>query len=144
VAEATPLEMVTNGDFEEDFEAQLRITDEGEVGLVQRFPVPDLDMAVTAGLKIAADAGGGAWSAGGLMISYRDRDWSILGSTAIIFATGECPWTESPTFRMIPAGFDTWETFSFELADELAHLPGVDPSAIEWLEVAVMIEAENC
>jgi hypothetical protein len=171
MVQATPLEMVTNGDFEEDFavgwferndaisgtilrtttahpdpdyEAQLTVGDEGEIGLVQRFPIPDLDLAFTAGLKTQADAGNGAWSANGLMLTYRDRDWSILGNTAIIFATGECPWTESPTFHMIPAGFDIWETFSFELADELANLPGVDASAIEWLEVAVMIEAENC
>jgi len=43
-----------------DYEAQLRVDDGiGELGLVQRFQVPNLDLVFTAGLKARADGTGG-------------------------------------------------------------------------------------
>ncbi len=170
--QATPLDLVLNGDFEEDlavgwferndatastilrttlahpdpdYEAQLSVDNGvGELGLVQRFPVPNLDLAISADLKIYADGTGGAWAVGGLMLTYRDRNWAVLGSTAVVYPSRDCPWTDTPTFHVIYTGLDTWQTHGFDLTDELENLPDVDPAAIAWLDVAVMIEAENC
>ena len=169
---ATPLEMITNGDFEQeltvgwiqhndatygtmtrtttadpdpDYEAQLIVDNGvGELGLVQRFRVPDLDLSVSASLRARTDGTSGAWAVAGVRLTYRDGDWGTLGTTVIVSPSVDCPWVDSPTFHMIVVDQGVWETHSFELADELINLPGVDPAAIEWLYVEVMIEAENC
>lgn len=172
VVQATPLEMVANGSFEEEldvgwvqrphatysmiqrtttgdpdpeFEVQLYINNGvGELGVAQRFPVHDLDLTITFSLAASADGTGGAWAASGVRLVYRDRDWSILGESRFVYASADCPWTGTPTLHLTEIGLDEWQTFEFTLADELDQLPGVDPGAIEWMEVEVMAEAENC
>ncbi len=169
---ATPLEMITNGDFEQelaigwiertgatsatitrtttadpdpDYEVQLIVDNGvGALELVQRCPVPDLDLSVSVKLSARADGTSGAWSVAGVRLTYRDRTLSTLGTTAIVVPSVDCPWVSTSTFHLITAQPGIWETFSFALSDELLNLPDVDPAAIEWLHVEVLIEAENC
>jgi hypothetical protein len=169
---ATPLELIANGDFEEDltvgwfqrndassatilrtltahpdpdYEATLTVANGvGELGLFQRFQVPNLELTISADLWTTGDGTGGAWTVAGLMLTYRDRQRTALGNTAIVYTSRDCPWVDSPTLHIVYTGFETWETVNYELSDLLASLPGVDPAEIEWLDVEVMIVADNC
>ena len=144
-ATAGNIQRTTTGHPDADYEVEVTtVNGEGRLGLIQRFPVVDLDLAFNADMSAAGDGTAGAWIAAGLMLTYRAADWTALGQTAIVYPSRDCPWIDSPTFHMITADPNSWESYGFSLLDELLNLPGVDPGAIALIDVAVMIEAENC
>ncbi|MGD8396006.1 MAG: hypothetical protein PVF43_11075 [Candidatus Eiseniibacteriota bacterium] len=144
-ASAATLERTTTAQPDPDYELRLTVANGvGTLAALQRFLVPDPGMTVTADLCCSAAGSGGAWSAAGLVLTYRDRDWGSLGQTVIAAVSADCPWVDSPTFHLIAAVPGVWTHHAFELLDELASLPGVDPDRVAWLEVAVLIEADNC
>jgi hypothetical protein len=172
-AGASGLELVANGDFESDFapaweqstsgtavwiergigfdadpdyEARVRKgTGNGRGKLSQSFNVPGTNLRFSARLLASATASStDIWAAGVLMLSYQDPAGNVLGRTAIGATTHGCPWTDGDTFHLLGSPTGAWQDWSFTLDDELANLPGVDPSQVRRLEVALLVEATDC
>jgi hypothetical protein len=169
---ASPLQCIVNGDFEEELEIGWQqhinctsvvvmrtlyqdddpdyelwtLVDNGvgEVSIWQRFPIPNLDLEFTAEIKVLASGSGQAWAVSGIGINYMDWNMDLLGRTLIGMLSYDCPWTESETFHIIEIFDSQWYSFEFNLNDELANLPGVDPQQIAYLEVEVLAVADNC
>lgn len=132
-------------DDDEDYELRVSVVEgDGIIRLVQRIGIPNTDLNISAQLAAATFGDGGAWSAAGLMIRYLDRYWGTLGETAIVSTSRDCPWISSPTFHLIGVVGHNWQEHAFDLTEELAYLPGVDPEQIMFLEIALMYNAENC
>ncbi len=170
--QATPLECVVNGDFEQELEVGWQQLDAatnaaiarnadldddpdhelglrfdngvGEISVWQRLAIPDTDLDIATTLRARASGSGGAWVAAGFGLSYLDRNLVVLGQTFIGRMSSDCPWYDSPTLHLVTSAHDEWEQYSFNLNDELANLSGVDPSEIMYLEVEVYSTAENC
>jgi len=168
----SPLQCVVNGDFEEeltigwqqqidcssvvvmrtlyqdddpDYELWTLVDNGiGEVSVWQRFPIPNLDLEITAAIKVLASGDGGAWTVSGFGINYLDWNMDLLGKTFIGMMSNDCPWTESSTFHIIEITDFLWHQFSFNLNDELVNLPDVAPQQIAYLEVEVLAVADNC
>ncbi|MBN2172472.1 MAG: hypothetical protein JW819_14245 [Candidatus Krumholzibacteriota bacterium] len=172
-AGASGLELVVNGDFESafapaweqstsgtavwiergtdydpdpDHEARVRKgSGNGRGKLSQTFNVPGTDLRFSAKLLASATASStDIWAAGALMLSYQDLAGNVLGRTAIGATTHGCPWSDSDTFHLLGTSTGAWQDWSFLLDDELANLPGVDPSQVRRLEVALVVEATDC
>ena len=172
VGQATPLEFVVNGGFEQeieigwqqyyeatnssigrnsdldddpDQELGLRFDNGiGEMAVWQRFAIANTDLDIATTIKARTSASGGAWVAAGIRFGYLDRNLAVLGRTFIGRMSTDCPWYASPTLHLVTAANNQWEQYVFNLNDELANLPGVDPSEVAYLEVEVLSEAENC
>jgi hypothetical protein len=171
-AGASELELVKNGDFEAkyvvgwehenqgiglsieqaltfdpdpDFEVRLSCSGlgSGTVRLWQTVLLPASDAEFSASLSTSAIDGGGAWCAAGLVVAYVDDVGAELGRTFLGSTSSACPWTNGPAFHLIDTTGD-WQDYSFTLADELLNLPGVDAGRISQLEVALLLQAENC
>jgi hypothetical protein len=170
--QATPLECVVNGDFEQELEVGWQQLDEatnaaiarnadldddpdqelglrfnngvGEISVWQRFAIPNTDLDIATTIRARASGSGGAWVAAGFRLGYLDRNMVVLGRTFIGRMSSDCPWFGSPTLHLVTSAHDEWEQYSFNLNDELANLPGVDPSEVAYLEVEVFSVADNC
>ena len=132
-------------DGDEDYEVRLRkgLTT-GHAKIWQRMAIPSTDLQFSADLAIEEDCGDGAWGAGGLYLHYLDQHGNILGRTGILSKSSLCPWTSSDTFHMIEVSSSDWAYWSFNVADELLNLGGVDPNAVKELEVILAVEASDC
>ena len=80
----------------------------------------------------------------GLYEAYLDQEGSLLGETCIRRTTAYCPWSNTPTFHLIPASDNVWQDYSFELSAELGHLPGVEAGKVRQIEVVLTAAATNC
>jgi hypothetical protein len=139
------VERRTDLDGDEDYELRISVVEgDGIIRLVQRVEIPHTDLNISAQLAAATFGDGDAWSAAGLMVRYLDRHWGTLGETAIVSASRDCPWVSSPTFHLIQIVGHNWQEHAFNLTEELAYLPGVDPEQIMFLEIAITYTAENC
>jgi len=85
------------------------------------------------------------WAAASIVLSYLNNNDSLLGETRICYKTPHCPWTNSPTFHMIEVT-DTinWSDYSFNIDDELVNLPGINPSDIAKITVALFDTTDGC
>lgn len=163
-AAAFGLELVANGDFEQDYttgwaaefvgsaatatrgtsfdgdpDYEVLVqkgTGNGSARLHQLIPVPSVDLAFSAALKCMTSAtSGGPWAAGALLLQYEDEFANVLGTTAIGQRTALCPWTNSGTFHWIPAVDQNWHDYGFVVADELAFLSEVDPQDVRRIRI---------
>ena len=91
-----------------------------------------------------ATASGGAWCVSALILNYMDQFGAPLGRTAIAARSDICPWVASPTFHILDVVPNVWGEFSFNLEDELAHLPGIDGSQIRQMEIELVALAVDC
>ena len=145
--EATNASIVRNADLDDDPDQELGLRFDngvGEIAVWQRFAIPNTDLDIATALRASASGSGGAWVAAGFGLSYLDQNLAVLGRTFIGQMSSDCPWYGSPTLHLVTSANDEWEQHSFNLNDELANLTGVDLSEIMYLEVEVFSTAENC
>jgi hypothetical protein len=139
----------TGFDDDPDYEAQVNTNNgDGHAKLWQRMVLPSLDVQFEARLNALAVDGSGAWVAAGLSLTYCDIDGAPLGQTVIAALGDACPWTSTPTFHLIEHGLivpGQWSSYTIDIANELAlRLPGVDADEVRELEVALLVDADNC
>ncbi len=172
VIPAQALELVVNGDFEEplttgwtsegwgpggsvyrstgidpdpDYEAQLRkTTGVGSYRLHQFVALPSLDVEFSCQARITVSATSTAWAMGAITLTYTDAAGLDLGETLLLSRTYYCPWIECATRHLIPIEDTNWHTYAFNLATELANLPGVDPQSVKGVRIALLGGAGDC
>jgi len=165
-APAHALDLVRNGDFESELEANWRIetaglstftiratpfepdgdyevlaqkgTGNGHAKIYQVVPIPttELDFSIRVKLQASATATG-PWSASGVFLYYEDFFGNILGTTAIVDRTLHCPWTESAVLRLIDVPDAEWHEYGFDLAAELENFPGLDPEQVKQVRISL-------
>jgi hypothetical protein len=165
------LELVTNGDFEEelnppwqqsimgsgvidrathhqpdpDYEGRSwHGTGNGHARLYQVIPVPGMDLAFSVEAKMMATATSTAWAAAAVVIAYLDQYDIPLGETCICRKTVYCPWANSESMHIIEAQNNVWETHAFNLSDELDHFPMIDPGAVKKVEISLLTATFDC
>ena len=128
-----------------DYEARVYKTGgSGYGGLVQTMPLLDLDVEFSAYAHLEATATSTAWTVAALYVAYLDDQNDVVGETCISHRTRECPWESTPTFHIIEADPSDWQTYGFNISNELANLPGVDPEEVHAVRVSLWTYASNC
>lgn len=140
------LERDTDFDYDLDYEQYLYMgTGGGFLELYQTTFVPSTDIHFSVNAKLAAhDDSPAAWAGAAVVISYLKRNGSVLGKTYIASRSAGCPWTQTSRTHVIDAPDSLWHSYSFNISDELANLPAIDPPSIEKIRVSLFIEAEHC
>jgi hypothetical protein len=77
------------------------------------------------------------WGGAAVIIAYLNSSGTQLGATRVCRFTTPCPWSNTSTLHLIPAADTLWHTYSFNLRTELANLPGVVPSQVKKVTVAL-------
>jgi len=117
----------------------------GYAKLYQTVTIPTLDLTFQAQLRFITYASGGtAWAGAALVISYRNSGNTVLGQTRICNKTTYCPWQNTSTLHLIIAPIGSWNHFEFKILDELKNLPGVDPSQVAKISVALFDTCYDC
>ncbi|KPK64697.1 hypothetical protein AMJ83_00405 [candidate division WOR_3 bacterium SM23_42] len=160
--------MLTNGDFEQDlsvgwdqtiagigtitrgttyypdpdYEAYVYKADgNGFVTLFQAVDVEhtDLVFSVDAKLYIFATSSQ-CWAGAAVCVSYLNASDAVLGWTRICTFSIACPWYSNDTCHVIEAPDTSWHSYTFNIEDELQSLPGITPSEIAKIEVALLAQ----
>jgi len=77
------------------------------------------------------------WAASAVVVSYLNAAGTVLGETRICRFSTPCPWASTSTLHLIQAADTLWHNYSFVLNTELANLPGVTPSQVKKVQVAM-------
>lgn len=139
----------TTYDPDPDYEAYVyRIgstsTASGYEDLYQIVDIPSTNLQFHANLKLYAYDNGSPWCAACLVLKYLNSSNAVLGQTRIYAYSGGCPWTNTSTLHLIGVSDSLWHTYSFNINDELANLPGVNPGQIAKIRVALFDTAYCC
>jgi hypothetical protein len=138
---ATSVSRSTAYDGDPDYEVQLQKgTGNGHARLNQSIVIPSVDVAFSVNAKIQAWVTSGPWAAAGVALHYEDSIGDVLGSTMIVRMTTACPWTDGDTVHLIRAPDEEWNGYTVTVADELVHLPGVDPLEIHQVRISLFGE----
>lgn len=135
---ATMVNRATGYDGDPDFEVLLeKGTGSGYSKLNQIIVIPsaDVDFAVNAKMEVSTTPG--PWAAAGVALHYENQFGDALGKTIIVGKTTDCPWLDGDTLHMIPAPDEKWNNYGFNVADELANLPGVDMMAVHQIRISL-------
>lgn len=169
---AQALELVVNGDFEQplttgwqqetvgsawyidrgvnydpdpDYEVFVRhSTGAGLARLFQDVVIPSTSVQFSIHAKMQASATSTAWAGAAVTLAYLDQYGFLLGETYICTESQHCPWADSPTLHLIAAPFNVWMDHAFDVAAELANLPGVDPAAVHAIRLGFLVRAADC
>jgi hypothetical protein len=131
-----------------DYEVRVKKYDDAYAKLWQTVDIPTTDLEFSVYTKLYAyeyDVLGTHWITAAVVLAYLDENDSLLGQTRICRNSNRCPYTNTPTFHMIPhMDPNSWSTYSFNINDELANLPGVTPSDIARITVALFDTTDGC
>jgi len=134
-------------DADPDYEAQVAIYTKGVYGkLYQTVTIPTIDLrfSINAKLKAFVNELTGHWAGSSVSIAYADGDGRHLGSTRICARTPSCPWVNTLNHHLIDARDTLWDTYEFDVCQELKNLPGVTISAIKKIEISLYSETYHC
>jgi len=136
----------TGYDPDPDYEAYAyKGSGDGYARLYQVVDILTTDLEFSVNAKLYAyDNHASAWAAGAVVISYMNESGSILGETRIYRGSTGCTWTNSPTLHLITVSDTNWNNYSFNIADELVNLSGVNPSEVDKIGVALYSYADWC
>jgi hypothetical protein len=103
-------------------------------------PTTDLEFSVNAKLYAYDNDDSVSWAGAAVVISYLDTCDSLLGDTKICAQSSSLqhPWINTSTSHIIEAPDSFWHDYSFNIDDELTNLPGVNPSDINKIQVALL------
>jgi len=138
VGAATQISRSTGYDGDQDYEILVeKGTGNGHAKLTQTIVIPSTDVYFSVNAKIQVSSSGEPWAAAGVALHYGDHFGHEVGTTMILRSTAACPWSNSDTFHMILAPDENWNSFGFNLDDELVNLAGVDPFAIRQIRISL-------
>jgi hypothetical protein len=107
-------------------------------------PTTDLEFSVLANLyAYEYNSTATYWAAAAVCLRYLDNNNVLLGESRITSKTLHCPWISSNTLHIINQWLP-WSTYSFNINTELANLPGVNPSDIKKIQVALIDTTDGC
>lgn len=135
-------------DFDPDYEVRVKKYDEIYAKLYQTVNIPttDLDFSVTAKLyALEYTPTATYWAAAAICLRYLDANGNQLGETRIAYKTPHSPWTSTSTIHLINVTDpNNWYNYSFNLNNELANLPGVNPTQIRKVQIALLDTTNGC
>lgn len=173
-SQVTPLELLSNGDFEEpltngwgevgtssyytisrgthydpdpDYEVNIiQGTGSGFARLYQIVSIPSTDIDFSANAKLYSwdNDPTGPWASASVVISYLNEMNMSLGETYICSFSDNCPWSNTPTTHIIEVSDSSWHNYSFNIDNELINVSGVDPQDIKKLRISVYTENYHC
>jgi hypothetical protein len=77
------------------------------------------------------------YAAAAVIIQYLNQAGTMLGETRICQFTAPCDWASTSTVHLMTVADSLWHSYSFNIATELANLPGVSPSNVKKLKIAM-------
>jgi len=122
-----------------DYEAWVYQYDNpGWTRLSQRVEVPGVALQLSFWAKFAESGGTSTcWPAACFQVCYYDADANLLGETRYFYST-YATWTPSPVLSLYRITNPDWNRYELNIADELtSNLPGVNPSDVAFVEVAL-------
>jgi hypothetical protein len=133
-------------DPDADYEARAEKGDgSGYAKLFQTVAIPTTDLEFSCNAKMwAYDNHSTAWCGAAVRIFYVNASNTILGETMICMRSTQNPWNSTSTRHVIPVTDSLWYTYAFNIDDELANLPGVNPSQIARIQVALYDTCYDC
>jgi len=128
------------------YEARVKKYDSAHAKLYQTVDVTTTNLAFGINAKLYAEELNQAttWAGAAIVLSYMNDSGAVLGETRICFKTIHCPWADGPTLHLIAAPDSNWIIYSFNVGDELANLPGVNPLEIAKVRVALFDTTNGC
>ncbi len=130
-----------------DYEARIKKYDSAHAMLYQIFNVGTTNLAFGITAKLYAveyNPAGTYFAAAAVVLSYMNDSSAVLGETRICYKTGHCTWANSSILHLIEAPDTNWNTYSFNVDDELANLPGVNPLDIAKVKIALFDTTNGC
>jgi hypothetical protein len=101
-------------------------------------PSPQVTFSIDAKLQTSASAAEShPWAAAAILLYYEDQFGNLQGTSCILRRTAYCPWTESSTFHFIEAADTEWNTYTFNLLDELQNFPGVEIDQVTRIRICL-------
>ncbi len=138
----------TDFDPDPDYEARVKKYDYAFARLSQTVDIWTTDLEFSVDAKLYAHeytSTAPYWATASIVLAYRTENGTLLGQTRICNNTPHCPYTNSSTFHMrLAPDPNNWYAYSFNIADELESLPGVNPSNIAKIEVALYDTTSGC
>ncbi len=142
------IDRATDYDADPDYEVKVKKYDAVSAQIYQTVNVPTTDLDFSATAKFYAveyTPTATYWAAAAICLRYLDQNNNLLGETRICYKTPHCPWTNSNTLHLIVEMFpNMWANYSFNLNNELTNLPGVNPSNIRKVQVALLDTTNGC
>jgi len=141
------IERMTNYDPDPDYEVQAykgSAGGNGSNGYIRIFQIINIpatdDFEFSANLKLYAydnNADSLTYAASALIIGYYNGVGDVLGETRICQFTDPCPWQNTATCHLIYVNDSLWHSYNFNLNGELGNLPGVNPSEVKKIGIAL-------
>jgi hypothetical protein len=160
--------MLTNGDFEQelsvgwtqtivgigtitrattydpdpDYEAYVYKADgNGYVTLAQVTDIATTDLVFSANAKLYTfSTSSQCWAGAAVCVSYLNAADDVLGWTRICVTSIACPWYNNDTCHVIEVADTSWHSHTLNIEDEFQSLPGITPSEVAKIEVALLAQ----
>jgi hypothetical protein len=117
----------------------------GYAMLHQTMDIPTTDLEFSCDAKMwAYDNHATAWCGAAIRIFYLNAADTKLGETMIAMRSTQNPWNNTSTRHVIAVTDSQWHSYSFNIDDELTNLPGVTPSQIAKIQVALYDTCYDC
>lgn len=131
-----------------DYEVRVKKYDAVYAKLSQTVNVPTTNLQFGVSAKLYAleyNPSATYWAAAAVCLRYLDANGNQLGETRIAHMSPHCPWTNTNTVHIIPVTDpNNWYDYRFNVNNELANLPGVNPSQIRKIQVALLDTTDGC
>ena len=117
----------------------------GYAKLFQTTDIPTTDLDFSCNAKMwAYDNHTTAWCGAAIRIFYLNESSTILGETMIAMRSTQNPWNNTSTRHVIAVTDSSWHSYAFNIDDELTNLPGVTPSQIAKIQMALYDTCYDC
>ena len=130
-----------------DYEARVYQTTGGGSGLLyQTHDIPTLNLNFSVQTKLYAyDNHASAWAAAAIVLYYYKTSTQILGRTMWAYMSPGCPWQNSSTLHIYKVTNQNWNHYEINVEEEINnYLPGVNPSEVTKIRVALYTTAYHC
>ncbi len=105
---------------------------------LQNMPLNQLQFSCKSKLyAYDNDADTLCYAATAVIVQYLNQTGTILGETRICQFTAPCSWASTSTVHLMTVADSLWHSYSFNIATELANLPGVTPTNVKKLKIAM-------
>jgi hypothetical protein len=143
----TTINRGTTYDPDSDYEVYLYKAT-GTTGYAQLWQIADvptgnLDVSLNAKLY-AWDNHTDAWAGAAVVIAYLDDANTQLGETRIANMSAGCPWANTADRHIIAIYDSLWHNYSFNIYDELANVPAVDPDEVAKIKITLDAQVVHC